>query len=538
MHDSIPRPSTPPVDTGCAELLEREPLFRSMFDNAPLPQALATPDGIVLRINQAFTALLGYAPQDICGKAIHSITHPDDMQKSWWSNRRLAASSLPRLTYQKRYMHKNGRAVPALVTLSALELGDCRAVMGQIVDLTPLNEANRAAQEAHERLQTALAGADAGTWEIDLETGHLEWDDALRRKFGLAEHEATPSIERWLDHVHADDRPSVLAAVRHATTSTHGRFDHEFRIRCPDGAERWYRCVGRVRRDEPGRPPRAVGIAIDITRAKQPQLDRQRMEAAVHRAERRLAAIVTNSRDAIISASRDLRVTTWNAAAEATFGYTQAEAIGMPVASLLAPERHHLIDERLRQLNAGNTVPPTESVCLRKDGTRLEVEITLSPVPGDDGAPAWFCAIVRDITQRKAIERQLRESQRRLEEIVCNVDQVFWTSDSRIHRILYISQGYERIWGRSCQSTYDDPRSWIDGIHPEDQPAVRAALAGLHNGTDYTADYRVVRPDGSIRRVWDRGYAIRDGAGEVTHYVGVVVDVTDRQEQPPAPPAR
>jgi PAS domain S-box-containing protein len=528
----------PASDSRCAEVLEREPLFRAMFDNAPLPQAVATAEGIVLRINPAFTALLGYAPQDICGKPIHGITHPDDMQKSWWSNRRLAASSLPRLTYQKRYVHKNGSAVAALVTLSALELGDCRAVLGQIVDLTPLNDAQKAVQEAHERLRTALTGADAGTWEIDVETGHLEWDDALRSKFGLAEHEATPSIERWLDHVHANDRPSVLAAVRHATMSTHGRFDHEFRIRCPDGAERWYRCVGRVRRDEAGRPPRAVGIAIDSTRTKQPQLDRQRMEAAVHRAERRLAAIVTNSRDAIISASQDLRVTTWNASAEAMFGYTQDEAIGIPVLRLLAPERHDRIDERLRQLNAGETVPPTESVCLRKDGTRLEVEITLSPVPGDDGAPAWFCAIVRDITQRKATERQLRESQQRLEEIARNVDQVFWTSDPRIQRILYISPGYERIWGRSCESLYADPGSWIAAIHPDDQPAVRAALGALSNGTDFTSDYRVVRPDGSIRRVWDRGYAKRDAAGEVTHYVGVVVDITDRQEQPNAPPAR
>jgi PAS domain S-box-containing protein len=515
------------VAADCVAALDRQPLFRAMFDHAPMAQAIASADGTIERINPAFTSLLGYLPEDICGKSIMDITHPDDVPKSWSSARRVGLT-LPRLSFQKRYRHKSGREVSALVTLSAIELDGCRTILGQIADLTAIKQAHSDAQRAHDRLQTALEGADAGTWEIDVATGHFECDDALRRKFGLPEHEATPSIDGWLASIHPEDRASVAAALRNAVMPGHGRFDHEFRVQCLDGAERWIRCVGRVNRDERGRATRAVGIAIEITRAKQAQLDRERIQSALRRTERRLAAIVANSRDAVIGTSPDLRVMTWNAAAEVVFGYTEAEAMGMSVIHLLAPERRHRIGERVATLRAGNTLPAIESECLRKNGERFDVEITMSPVPGDDGAPAWFSAIVRDVSQRKLAERRLRDSQGRLEEIARNVDQVFWTSDPAIGRILYVSPGYERVWGRSCASLYENPRSFVDGIHPEDRAAVSALLASHAAGDDFECEYRVVRPDGSTRRVWDKGYPVKDIYGKVTHYLGVAVDITDR----------
>lgn len=520
----------------CARALDQDPLLLALFDHAPLAQFIGAPDGTIERVNPAFTSLLGYSANDICGRSVMSITHPDDVPKSWSSSRRVGLT-LPRLSFQKRYLHKSGRAISTLVTLSAIETGGRRCLIAQVVDLTAIKHAHTRAQQAHERLQTAMEGAGAGTWEIDLATGHMEWDDSMRRQFGLAPEDPTPNLDGFMAAVHEDDRRSVTAAMHNAVLPGHGRFDHEYRIKGADGIERWYRSVGRVHRDDGGRGVRGVGIAFDITRTKHAQLDRERMQAALHRAERRLAAMVASSRDAIIGASPDLRVTTWNAAAEEMFGYAEAEAIGLSVIHLLAPERRHLIGERAAALMSGRTLPAVESTCLRKDGTRFDVEISLSPVPGDDGAPVWFSGIVRDIAGRKATESRLRESRQRLEQIAQNVDQVFWTTDPKIERMLYISTGYERIWGRSCASLYAEPRSFVDAIHPEDRAAVEAGLATHVVGDEFEAEYRVVRPDGSVRRVWDKGYPVRDGAGTVTHYVGVAVDVTGRPEpqQPLAP---
>jgi PAS domain S-box-containing protein len=529
-----PEPTRAAAD--CVAALERHPLFRTIFEHAPLAQLVCSPDGTIERVNPAFSALLGYAPGEVCGKSVMDITHPDDVAKSWSSNRRVG-SSLPRLSFQKRYLHKNGRLVSALVTLSAIELDDCRMIVRQIVDLTAIKQAHSEAHDAHDRLQTALEGAEAGTWEIDVVTGHIEWDEVLRRRFGLAEHEATPSLDAWVASIHEDDRPSVKAALRNATMPGHGRFDHEFRVHCADDVTRWYRCVGRVRRDEPGRAPRAIGIAIDITRAKQAQLDRERMQSALHRAERRVAAIVENSHDAIILTDLNYRVVSWNAAAEALLGYTEAEAMGMSVLSLIAPDRPFDLGKQLAALRSGQPLRNLEAIGRRKDGSTVFGEMTVSPVPGEDGKTAWYAGFIRDITERKVAERRLREQQRRLEEIANTVSQVLWTADPINGRLLYVSPGYEQMFGRSCESLYADPYSWRESIHPDDRATLKGAREAYEKGTDFVAHYRVVRPDGTIRRVWDRGYPVRDANGAVMHYVGAAVDVTDMPEQG-IPPAR
>ena len=511
----------------CASTLEQEPLLRALFDHAPLAQFIGAPDGAIERVNPAFTSLLGYSADEICGKSVMSITHPDDIAKSWANSRRVGLS-LPRLSFQKRYLHKSGRAVSTLVTLSAVETGGRRCLIAQIVDLTAIKQAHSKAEHAHERLQTAMEAAVAGTWELDVATGHMEWDESMRRQFGLGPADPTPTLDGFIAAVHEDDRRSVVAAMHNAMLPGHGRFDHEYRIKGADGVERWYRSAGRVRRDDAGRAVGGVGIAFDITRTKQGQLDRERMMASLHRAERRLAAIVANSRDAIIGATLDLKIASWNAAAQALYGWSEAEAIGMPVDRIVPEDRRPSLVTRVASMKAGESLPAILSVGLRKDGTLVDVEISLSPVVDEAGKLVGYSGIVRDITERLRTERWLRQSQMRLEEIAHSMDQVFWTADPAIERMLYVSPSYERIWGRTCASLYADPRSFIEGVHPDDRDRLVKALATHAVGDDFAAEYRVVRPDGSVRHIADSGHPVRNADGNVTHYVGVAVDTTER----------
>ena len=121
----------------------------------------------------------------------------------------------------------------------------------------------------------------------------------------------------------------------------------------------------------------------------------------------------------------------------------------------------------------------------------------------------------------------LRESEERFRQIAENVNAVLWMADPTIESMLYVSPAFERIWGRSCQSLYDDPRSFIQSIHPDD---LDAALP-FFNSPDRHGDieYRVVRPDQSIRWVKDRVFPMRDDQGRVYRLVGIAEDVTERK---------
>ena len=167
----------------------------------------------------------------------------------------------------------------------------------------------------------------------------------------------------------------------------------------------------------------------------------------------------------------------------------------------------------------------------RSDDVWVWLDVTMSLVRNVSKAPAYFIAVVQNITDRKRAEQALLESETRFRQIAETIEEVVWSSDPAISKMLYISPAYERVWGRTCASLYDDPESFIDSIHPEDRGHVLAALAEHRDAIPFDQEYRILRPDGTTRWIWDRGVPVRDpGTGCLTHYVGVAADITDRRQ--------
>ena len=123
----------------------------------------------------------------------------------------------------------------------------------------------------------------------------------------------------------------------------------------------------------------------------------------------------------------------------------------------------------------------------------------------------------------------MRESEERFRQIAETIDEVFWVADPNITKMLYISPAYERVWGRSTASLYENPRSFLESIHSDDRERALAILELQKSGQSFDHEYRIVRPDGALRWIWDRGFPVRDAAGQVTRYVGVAVDITERK---------
>jgi PAS domain S-box-containing protein len=121
----------------------------------------------------------------------------------------------------------------------------------------------------------------------------------------------------------------------------------------------------------------------------------------------RLAAIVESSADAIIGEDLGGLITSWNAAAERLFGYTTAEAVGLPVTLVVPPERQHEESEVLASLRRGERVNHFESVRLAKDGRSIDVSVAISPIEEGPGRVVGVSKIARDITERKRLEQEL-----------------------------------------------------------------------------------------------------------------------------------
>jgi PAS domain S-box-containing protein len=124
----------------------------------------------------------------------------------------------------------------------------------------------------------------------------------------------------------------------------------------------------------------------------------------------------------------------------------------------------------------------------------------------------------------------LRASEERFRQLAENIREVFWMTNPEKTEMLYISPGYEEIWGRTCESLYAAPMNWVEAIHPEDRQRVLDAALTQQLRGDYDQEYRIVRPDGSTRWIHDRAFPIRNATGEIYRLVGIAEDITKRKQ--------
>ncbi|HMF51869.1 MAG TPA: PAS domain S-box protein, partial [Candidatus Saccharimonadales bacterium] len=155
------------------------------------------------------------------------------------------------------------------------------------------------------------------------------------------------------------------------------------------------------------------------------------------------------------------------------------------------------------------------------------VQLTVTPL-GDD-PPNGAVVMHVDVTAKRQTAERLRVSEWRFRQMADNIRDVFFLIDAESLRPLYISPAYEEIWGRSCESGYANPQSWTDAIHPDDRASTYEKYKKGMSAEKFEYQYRIVRPDGSIRWMEDRCFPIRDDGGKVIRVAGVAEDITERK---------
>ena len=131
-----------------------------------------------------------------------------------------------------------------------------------------------------------------------------------------------------------------------------------------------------------------------------------------------------------------------------------------------------------------------------------------------------------EIRERKESEQALQASEERLRQLAENMHQVFWMY-SQEGKPIYISPAFEEIWQRSCEDWYENPFIWRDAVHPEDQSHVCTVF---EQSVDFKEEYRIVRPDGSVRIIYDQAFPIRDETGKIYRMAGIAEDITERKQ--------
>jgi PAS domain S-box-containing protein len=211
------------------------------------------------------------------------------------------------------------------------------------------------------------------------------------------------------------------------------------------------------------------------------------------------------------------------------FGYANEEACGHLIQELIVPEELLTeVEEYARRAVEGESLN-YETLRKRKDGTRVHVSVISGPVSVADSHISHYI-IYRDITERKRAEQRLRESEAYLAEAQRLSQTGSWAWNPATGDIRYCSEMCCRVLGFDHAGSPPRFEELFQRLHPDDQAASRERFEkGIRDKADFEWDYRIVHPEKGIRDIHAVGHAVLDGSGNLSEYVGTVMDVTERK---------
>jgi PAS domain S-box-containing protein len=278
--------------------------------------------------------------------------------------------------------------------------GDVVQFVCTMMDITESKLAEQTLRESEAYLAEAQKLSHTGSWAWAPATGEIRYySEECYRLMGFDPQGGRPRFEALFNRIHPDDQPMVARTIESAKRER-AEFELDNRIVYPGGAIRDVHVVGRPVLSPSGDVVEFVGTMMDIT-------ERKRGEQAT----RLLAAVVESSHDAIVSKDLDGMITSWNKAAERLFGYAAEEAVGQNILLIIPPGRRDEERAIIERLTRGERIDHFETVRMRKDGSLLDVALTISPMKDAEGRIVGASKLARDVTERKRAEEALRQAQ-------------------------------------------------------------------------------------------------------------------------------
>ncbi|MBI5954827.1 MAG: PAS domain S-box protein [Chloroflexi bacterium] len=479
-------------------------------------------EGLVLQANRASFELFGKKMEEIVGKYCYEVVHNDTCHiKNCPFVRMKQSKQREMMELQVGEKHFEVTVDPLLDTD-----GHLRGAVHIVNDITERKRVEEKLRESESQLREAQKMAHLGFWHWDIKTGDVEWSDEVFKIFGLDPKEFTPQIDSILalspwPEDHQRDKELIDRAIE-----THGPGSYEQKFLRPDQSIGHYYSTFQGNYAENGDLISIVGTVLDIT-------ERKLAEEKLRESERTLSNFIANSPDTMYLLDLENHTSKY-LNCEEFCGYPKS-VLESPGSIMFAlhpddgPGVRANWQQMLRSVN--DKVTSCEYRLQRKDGNWewiLQRMTILSRAVEDK--PSRVLVTLSIITERKQAETKLKESEENFRLIAETIREVFYTYDPLADKFLYVSPAYETLWQEPVRKVYDDPRSFTHAVHTEDRERFFAAVQREREGGEYfNMQYRIVRPDGTMRHVHSRNYPVFDASGAEYRVVGIAEDITIRK---------
>ncbi len=263
---------------------------------------------------------------------------------------------------------------------------------------------------------------------------------------------------------------------------------------------------------------RELGAAND--RLRKEIAERSFAENELRKQKEILQKIFDNIPVMISLLGADSRIELVNGAWERTLGWSLDEIVqqGVDVFAHIYPDPQ--VRRKVRDFITSANAQWADFGITVRDGRVINT--TWARVRLSDGTSIGFGL---DITERKRNEDALRESEERFRQVAENIREVFWIKSVELNRPIYISPAFETVWGQKREDFYEDLGRLLETVHADDRERVRRTF-----GSEFDVEYRIIRPDGTVRWIRDRAFRIQDSLGQIYRYAGIAEDITERKQ--------
>ncbi len=374
-------------------LRESEHQLRAMFEQAAVGITRVDLNGVLIDVNQKFCDMLGYDRAEVIGRTIKDITHPLDYGTGARHRHNMARGSMNSVVGEKRFLRKDGSTVWARRTMSMARdgAGNPQYIISVVEDITE----HKALEE---RFRANFEQAAVGMMHTSLERRIL----MVNQKFcDMIGYPAAELVGRKATTIHhPDDADADQALEKRLVAGEISTFSFEKRYIRRDGSIMWGNRTVSLARDEDGAPLYFIRVIEDVTERKE--------------AEERYRAVFDFAPVGMLRSSLDRRILQVNPKLCEILGYQADELLKMRVPELVHPEYRetdaHLYMDAM--LEGRMSTYASERPFLRKDGTDIWVNRTVSLVRDAAGRPQYFIRIIEDVSERRRAEEALRESER------------------------------------------------------------------------------------------------------------------------------
>jgi len=259
--------------------------------------------------------------------------------------------------------------------------------------------------------------------------------------------------------------------------------------------------------------------------------ERKAMEESLRRSEEKYKRLVESLSDEFIFYAHDSSgmITYISPSITRVLGYTQNEAMRNYREFLTDNEMNQQALESSEASLKGTIQPPFMNELHHHDGSTRIFKNTELPIFDEDGRITGVEGIAEDITDRVIAEKELRNQQEIFKLLEKTIEEVFWIYDLKSDRLLYVSPKYKEVYGRSTNSLFHSPGSFLKAVHPDDADFVKRAYRKIPKGKGLDMEYRVVMPDGIEKLIWSKSFVLLDERKRPSLSIGTALDITDRK---------